>query len=173
MHAQYCIVRQNRKADVSLFVIFLKVKKARFQMKRAFFAIVDIFDVYQLLRHQAFTFWLDIKLQDGPTCRCLGSQVLMVGWGGVRGGRIRACCAGHNGYCRADGDQGARAQAGDGAGSSGASASGASGASTSSWGRCCWNRCSTNWCRRLSHGLCGSEAQDCRSDQNFLHGISF
>ena len=168
MHAQYCIVRQNRKADVSLFVIFLKVKKARFQMKRAFFAIVDIFDVYQLLRHQAFTFWLDIKLQDGPTCRCLGSQVLMVGWGGVRGGRIRACCAGHNGYCRADGDQGARAQAGDGAGSSGASASGAS-----SWGRCCWNRCSTNWCRRLSHGLCGSEAQDCRSDQNFLHGISF
>jgi len=55
-------------------------------MKRAFIAIVDIFDVHQLLRYQAFTFWLDIKLQDGPTCRCLGSQVSMVGWCGVRGG---------------------------------------------------------------------------------------
>ena len=135
-------------------------------MKRAFIAIVDIFDVYQLLRHQAFTFWLDIKLQDGPTCRCQGSQVLMVGWGGVRGGRNRACCTGHNGNCCADGDQGARAQAGNGAANSSAG-------STSSWCRCCWNRCATNWCRRLSHGLCGSEAQDCRSDQNFLHGISF
>jgi len=46
--------------------LFSKSKKAHFQMKRAFIAIVDIFDVYQLLRHQAFTFWLDIKLQDGP-----------------------------------------------------------------------------------------------------------
>ena len=140
-------------------------------MKRAFIAVVDIFYVYQLLRHQVFTFRLNIKLKDGPTGGCLGSQVLMVGWGGVRrGGRIRACGTGHNGNCCADGDQGARAQAGNSTNTGSSASASASASSTSSgW----WNRCATNWCRCLSHGLCGSKAQDCRSDQNFLHGISF
>ena len=55
-----------------------------------------------------------------------------------------------------DGIAGADAQAGNGG----------AGSSASRWScRCCWGRC---W-SRLSHGLRGSEAQGCRSDQNFFH----
>lgn len=105
--------------------------------------------------------WLDINLCLGPTCHCLLSTRLVMGSSSVvRGGRIRACCAGHNCNGCADCDQGANAQA-----SNGSASSCASGGSCWCSGCRCWSR--------LSHRLCGSEAEDCRSDQNFLHGISF
>ena len=103
---------------------------------------------------------LENKLVLGSTCCCLSSQELMMRSGTMVGrGRIRACCAGDDSNGCADCDQGAGAQAGNGAAGSCASRGG------------CWCWC---WCRsRLSHCLRGREAQDCRGDQNFLHGISF
>ena len=128
-------------------------------MKRAFIATVEIFEYVSycgtgpspLAQDQAAG-WAYLSLPEQP-------QVLMVGWGRVRGGRIRASGTGHNGNCCADCDHGADAQAGNGG----------AGSCASCWCSCCWCR---SWCR-LSHGLCGSKAQNCRSDQNFLHEISF
>ena len=109
---------------------------------------------------------LENKLGLGPTCCCLSSQELMMCSGTmVCRGRIRASCAGDDSNGCADCDQGAGAEASNGAASS---CAGSASCRSSSW----WYRCAANWSGGLSKCLCRSE-QDCRGDQNFLHGISF
>ena len=134
-------------------------------MKGALFFEVDIIDDFT--SPQAAACRLEISRSAWPALSCLSSQGLVVAGAGVvaGGGRIRACCAGDDSNGCADGDQGAGAQAGNGA-------AGSCAGSASCRSCCWWHWSAANWSGGLSHCLYRSE-QDCRSDQNFFHGISF